>query len=337
MSGYALFEQCGAPFSGRRRAAVEEFLRQNGLDYDEAIEYTVNLVDESGKIAATGSLRANVLQCIATDPAYRGEGLTARIVTLLQAHAFAGGRRHLFLFTKPQNRAQFEGVGFYPITETPQILLLENEEGGIRRFLSTLTRPKNAASVGAIVANCDPFTLGHRSLIERAAAQCDALHLFLLSEDRGMFGAAERFELARRGTQDLENVYLHPTSDYLISAATFPTYFHKDKARAGEANCALDVQIFGEYFVPELKIARRFVGQEPFCPVTAAYNDALARLLPRYGAQVSVLPRLAQNGVAVSATQVRAAWQKRDFAALSALVPQTTLDFLRKKAARADG
>lgn len=335
MSAYALFEQSGAPFTGRRRAATEEFLKKNGLDYDEQIEYSVNLVDDAGQIAASGSLRANILQCIATDPRYRGEGLTARIVTLLQSRAFSEGKRHLFLFTKPENRVLFEGVGFYPIAETPYVLLLENEPNGIRRYLSTLSRPPFGGTVGAIVANCDPFTRGHRSLVERAAAQCDTLHLFILSEDRGMFSTDERLEMAQRGVHDLNNVLLHPSSDYLISAATFPTYFHKDKARAGEVNCALDIQIFGEYFVPTLGITRRFVGQEPFCAVTAAYNEALKQLLPRFGVEVSELPRLESEGTPISATKVREAWMRRDFAALAPLVPQSTLEYLRALDGRA--
>lgn len=143
-----------------------------------------------------------------------------------------------------------------------------------------------------------------------------------------MFSTGERLEMAQRGVRDLNNVLLHPTSDYLISAATFPTYFHKDKARAGEVNCALDIQIFGEYFVPALGITRRFVGQEPFCAVTAAYNEALKRLLPHFGVEVSELPRLESEGIPISATKVRESWTRRDFAALAPLVPQSTLEYL---------
>lgn len=333
MTGYNLYEQSGAPFTGRRLAAVASFLQQNGLEYDEGIEYTVNLVDSSGRIAATGSLRGNVLQCIATDEALRGEGLTARIVTLLRARAFSAGRAHLFLFTKPKNRAQFEGLGFYPITQTERVLLCENENGGIRRYLSTLSRPKAPGVAGAIVANCNPFTLGHRRLIEQASEQCDTLHLFILSEDRSEFSAAERFGLVRRGISDLKNVLLHPTSDYLISSATFPTYFQRDKVDAASANCELDIRIFGEFFVPELRITRRFVGAEPFDPVTAAYNSAMERLLPAYGVRLVTLPRFEIGGVPVSASRVREALHRGDFAAVRALVPDTTYEFLRKNAA----
>ncbi|EFA28598.1 ABC transporter, ATP-binding protein, partial [Haemophilus influenzae HK1212] len=36
---------------------------------------------------------------------------------------------------------------------------------------------------GSIVMNANPFTLGHRYLIEQALQQCDHLHLFIVGED----------------------------------------------------------------------------------------------------------------------------------------------------------
>ena len=46
--------------------------------------------------------------------------------------------------------------------------------------------------IGCIVMNANPFTNGHRYLIQQAAAQCDWLHLFLVDvykrqvNDRGI-------------------------------------------------------------------------------------------------------------------------------------------------------
>lgn len=325
----ALYEETGTPFTGRKKEKLKAFLQQAALDYDEGAEYTVNLVTQNGSIAATGSLQGNILKCIAVSDACRGEGLTARIVTLLLNRALASGHTHLFLFTKPENRTMFTGLGFFPITETADVLLMENKRDGIRQYVRSLCVGTSVGKVGAVVANCNPFTLGHRYLIEQAAAQCNTLHLFILSEDKSVFPAAVRFRLAQDGIRDIPNVVIHKTSDYLISSAVFPTYFMKDKARADAANCELDIRIFCEYFAKALGITVRFVGTEPLCPVTRAYNETMKKLLPSYGIALAELPRKCKNADVISASRVRQAMRDGDAEALASLVPETTLRYLR--------
>jgi len=225
--------EIGSPLRPWRQKAVAEFLSREALDYDPAIPFTVNLLDDD-KIVGTGSLDGNICKCIAIDPAYQGEGLTATIITQLRQEAFRRGLRHLFLYTKPKNRFMFEGLSFYRVAETADTLLMENVKGGVQQFVASLEQPETPGTVGAIVANCNPFTLGHRYLVEQAAAQVDTLHLFVLSEDKSFFPAADRMMLVQQGVADLKNVIVHPTGDYLISAATFPTYFIKDKDRIPE-------------------------------------------------------------------------------------------------------
>lgn len=325
----AFYEETGQPFTGRKRAKLEAFLKQAELRYDEGVEYTVNLVDREGNLAATGSVQRNILKCIAVAEQAQGEGLTARIVTALMNRAMEQGRKHLFLFTKPKNRAVFQDLGFYPITQTADILLMENQRNGIGRYVRSLSRGAGQGTAGAVVANCNPFTLGHRYLIEQAAAQCDTLHVFILSEDRSLFPARVRYELAQKGLADLSNVVLHETSDYLISSVVFPTYFMKDQARAREANCELDIRIFCTWFAKELGITKRFVGTEPFCPVTKGYNRAMKQILPEYGIQLVEIPRREKNGRAISATAVREAMKTGDMESLEALVPASTLAYIR--------
>lgn len=73
-----------------------------------------------------------------------------------------------------------------------------------------------------MVCHANPFTRGHRHLVEYAAARCPHLYVFVLSEETGDFPAADRLELVRRGTADLPNVDVVPGGDYIISRATFP-------------------------------------------------------------------------------------------------------------------
>ena len=57
---------------------------------------------------------------------------------------------------------------------------MENVRDGIGRYVRSLQHPKdNGGVIGAAVMNCNPFTNGHRYLVETAASQCELLHLFV--------------------------------------------------------------------------------------------------------------------------------------------------------------
>ena len=188
--------------------------------------------------------------------------------------------------------------------------------------------PQLGDRVGAAVMNCDPFTLGHRHLIASAAAECRQVYVFVLSEDRGRFPAKDRIELVRRGTADLPNVHVLPTGPYLISQATFPTYFLKDRDRAGEVQCQIDIEIFLRYFVPRFAITCRYVGTEPLSPMTDQYNAALLAALPGRGVEVRLIPRLRRGDRPVSASAVRAALERKDLTTIQELVPHSTFEYL---------
>ena len=341
-----LYTEEESPVTGRKLERLKKFLAEAGLTYDETIEHTVLLTDDEGEIKATGSAAGNVLKCIAVSEDMRGEGLTATVVSALIRYETERGITHLFLFTKPENKAMFADLGFYEILCTDTVLFMENKKNGIASYAEAIGAETDArvtelrASLpnfpaqpvyGAVVANCDPFTKGHRFLIEEALKQCDLLHLFILSEDRSHFSAKDRYEMGKAGTADLSRVLLHPTSDYLISAATFPTYFIKNTEKAVIANTELDVRIFGRCIAGPLCITKRFAGTEPADAVTRAYNETMRRILPEYGVEFIEIERLSEAGMPVSAKKVRAALKDGDKKALSALLPETTLQYLSKE------
>lgn len=315
--------------SGKKRQLWSEFLKRADLQADDAVETTA-LIWQDGDIIATGSRQGNVLKCIAVDPLHQGEGLTATLLTQLRQDAMADGHRHLFLYTKPRNKTMFSSLFFYPVAQSAQVLLMENQKNGIRSFVDGLHAPKTDGVIGSIVMNCNPFTLGHRYLIETAARQCDWLYVFVLSEDRSRFPAKDRLSLVEEGTADLPNVTVQPTGPYLISTATFPTYFLKDASSAAHIHCQLDIEIFTQYFVPKLGITRRYVGTEPLCPVTSQYNAALARLLPEHGVELIQLPRMEQNGAPISASLVRQLLGTGQADQLQKLVPPCTFRYLNE-------
>ena len=313
----------------RKLKAWEQLLQATGLVPEEMPEQIV-LLWEGDDLAATGSRQGNILKYLAVDPAHQGEGLLATLLTALRQEAFALGYRHLFLYTKPANEHLFRDLMFYPVAATDKVLLMEDKPNGVQEFLKALPVSTCNGTVGAAVMNCDPFTLGHRYLVESAAKECDRFYVFVLSEDRGHFSAADRLAMVKAGTADLKNVTVLPTGPYLISAATFPTYFLKDRDGAEQVQCLLDIAIFCKYFAPHFGIQRRYVGTEPLSPMTNKYNEALKAHLPQKGIEVRELPRFEKAGAPVSASAVRKALTEGDWDTVRALVPQTTYDHLQK-------
>lgn len=313
---------------GQKKRLWQAFLEKAGLEPDDQVTSTV-LVWENDAIIATGSRTGDLLKCIAVDDGHQGEGLTGTVLTQLRQDAFRDGYRHLFLYTKPKNKLMFSSLFFYPIAQTKDVLLMENKKNGLQEFLSTLPVAECDGIVGAAVMNCNPFTKGHRYLIETAAKECDRLYVFVLSEDQSFFSARDRMEMVRLGTADLPNVTVLPTGPYLISSATFPTYFLKDRENAEQIHCLLDIEIFCNHYAPRFGITRRYVGTEPLSPMTGRYNDALREFLPKNGIEFYEISRLEQNSAPVSASGVRAAWEAKDVASLKELVPATTYDYLK--------
>ena len=97
-----------------------------------------------------------------------------------------------------------------------------------------------------------------------------------------MFSCEQRFTMVKNGVSGIKKCFVHRSEEYLISRATFPTYFIKDKKRTEEIQADLDIVLFGEKIAPKLGIIKRFVGTEPNCCVTSAYNRRLKKLLPKY-------------------------------------------------------
>jgi [citrate (pro-3S)-lyase] ligase len=323
----------GYPLRGESLEQLKTFLRGSGLSYDRRVDFTVCAM-EGETIAAAGSLDGKVLKCIAVSPAFQSGGLGAAIVTELIKEAGRRGFFHLFLFSKPENEELFGNFGFYTVEKTGSVLLMENKRGGIAGFVEALPRPPPGVSpIGAVIVNCNPFTLGHRYLIESAAARCGALYVFVVSENLSLFPADLRYELVLKGTSGLSNVYPHPTGPYLVSAETFPDYFFRDSVSPRDLNVELDLRIFAERFARPLGIRYRFVGTEPLDPVTAAYNRAMKELLPPLGVEVIELPRFETGGAPVSASRVRELLQKGDLEGIRELVPPTTFECLRAFAA----
>ena len=177
---------------------------------------------------------------------------------------------------------------------------------------------------GVVVMNCNPFTLGHRYLIEQAAKQVERLFVMVVREDCSLFAYAERKAMVEQGVAHLKNVTVIDGSEYAISQATFPTYFLKRLDDAADTQMLLDLDLFRRHIAPALGATVRFVGTEPTDQLTRRYNELMHEVLT----DVREISRLEKDGNAVSASRVRKAMEQGDMSTIRQLVPPTTLPYI---------
>lgn len=322
-----------------------ELLKRCGLAVPQGVDYTVGIFDTEGNLCACGSLKKDMIQGVAVDPKLQGEDLTGRLFTSLIRHSAERGLSSLYLFTKPEKALQFEWLGFRTVvTARPYATLLEWGRNGIGEYKEKLTSVRKEAEerllggsrteskvkgkIAGLVMNCNPFTLGHRWLVSTASSLADIVYLIVVEEENSMFSFADRMEMVKQGTKDLENVVVISGGRYAVSALTFPSYFTGEE-KVAEAHTAVDATLFAEHIAPALGINLRLVGAEPFSLVTAVYNETLKAKLPKAGIEVYELPRLAFGAgeEPISASKVRALLcGGAGRAELKELLPETTLE-----------
>lgn len=331
------------PQDTRALAQIDTLLEQEGIHRDSHLDYIAAMYDEDDRVIATGSCFSNTLRCFAVQSSYQGEGLLNKMMTHLTQVQLERGHLRLFLYTKPSTAPFFGDLGFYEIARVEDTLVfMENRKGGFDRYIRALAETKQpetkqsetklSGTVAALVMNANPFTLGHQYLVETAAAACDTLHLFVVSEDASLFPYAVRKKLVEEGVAHLPNVICHDSDSYMISNATFPSYFLKDGEAAIRGQARLDLEIFTK-IAAALGISCRYVGEEPASQVTGLYNRIMREMLPTKGIECREIPRKTYGGQAISASTVRQYLQAGSFEKARALVPDTTYQYLISKEA----
>jgi [citrate (pro-3S)-lyase] ligase len=328
------------------RAKIGALLSRCGLSYEEGIEAFI-VCQANRRTVGCAGLQGNIIKCVAIDPDRRGESLSLKLMGEVLNLAQDRGFTHLFLYTRPENARLFENCGFYPLVEvSDEITLMENTPAGIHvycRKLATLRKP--GAVIGAAVMNANPFTFGHHTLVQEAAKECDWLHVFVVAEDTSLISYRDRYGMVAAGIRGIDRVTLHHGSQYSISRATFPSYFFKEKGLVGPCRTAIDLLLFRNFIAPALGITHRYVGSEPYCPVTRKYNADMKFWL--YDAPTGTpvvrpieIPRTALDDIPISASEVRRLLKVGDLERIAQLVPPTTLRILSEKyavAGTADG
>ncbi len=326
---------------------LDAFLRPLGFHFDpREVDYTMALYDAQGRIAATGSCQGQVLKYVVVGPSHRATNASSMVVMHL-INLLMKTHRQVFAYTRPSTARVFEKMGFAEVaTAEPLYTLLEFGFRSIRDYLEILRSRKMPAAMkpaGAAVVNCNPFTLGHQYLIETAAAQCGVVYLFVVEEDRSAFPFVDRWKLVEEGTRHLSNLVLLRGGPYVVSGATFPSYFLQNEAidLVIRNQAELDVMIFARHIVPALGIDRRYVGTEPFSATTAAYNAAMKKILPARGVQVIEIERKAEGTDAdgrpdyISATKIRRAIREDRLDSILGFLPECTRAYLQSAASAA--
>ncbi|MGL5544247.1 MAG: [citrate (pro-3S)-lyase] ligase [Cetobacterium sp.] len=316
--------------SNYQKSELKEFLAKFDLTFDETIDYSL-VIRKDEEIIATASKSKNIIKCFAIDNSLRGEGVTNTLVTTLLNKSFDEGIFHSFVFTKPSNEDIFKGVGFKSISKTDKVALLEIGMNSIDKTINKIKAQlswKENDNNGLLIMNCNPFTLGHQFLIEYASKEMDNVLVLVVEENRSSFSFKDRINLVQKGTSHLSNVTVLPSSEYVISSATFPNYFLRKEDDSLIEFMKLDTLITAEHFCSKLNISTRFVGEEPFCKVTQKYNETMIDTFRKFNLNVSIIPRKEMGEIAISASRVRELLKANKIEELKFLVPQTTFDYL---------
>lgn len=309
---------------------VKDFLKAFNLELDDNVDFTI-VIRRNEEIKATCSKSKNVFKCFAVSDDLRGEGVSAMLMGAVSDKLFEEGIYHSFIFTKVGNIDIFASLGYKLIHKIENVALLESGIYDIKKYLEAMQVEYNIdvdTKKAAIVMNCNPFTLGHRYLIEEAARQNKEVLVFIVEEDKSSFPFIYRYDMVKKGVSHLSNVRVIKGGEYIISQATFPTYFIRKKDEILKAYTTLDASIFGRYFCEALNITKRFIGEEPYCVVTNAYNGALKEILPAYGVEVIEVKRVAFKSEFISASKVRKLIVEGQIEEIKHLVPSSTWEFL---------
>ncbi len=303
--------------TAKGRKILSHFLSLQGLFFEDDSElacehaHAVGLYDAQDCLVGTGACFGPILKYFSLAPHIRGQNLLPLLLTHCIKWQYNRQITHLFVYTTPENGLFFEKNGFYKLCATEDVVLYENRQDGPALFAQRHLQAHDAGqAAGAVVLNANPFTKGHEYLIRHAASQCALVHVFVVEENASDIPFATRLALVQAGTAHMKHVRVHASGAYIISAASFPSYFLKDRAPRESLQQALDVQLFAQHVAPHFSIHTRFVGEEPLCAVTQQYNATMLATLPQHGIQVVQIPRCTEGQACISASRVRALWRQ---------------------------
>ena len=289
---------------------ITNFLEKNNLLFDKLITKSF-YIDVNDQVVGTVSIYNNIIKCFAVDKDYRDENYGGLLISYVINYFYQNGINHYMVYTKVEYAKIFTSLNFHEITRADKTILLEGGSPLIKEFISSLKRKieyrfsidlNTSNDVASVVVNCNPVTNGHISLIEEIAKEHKYVIVFILEEDLSLFTYKERMSLLTISLVHLANVVVVPSSEYIISSATFPNYFLKDENLKNDEWSKIDALIYRDYFMAGLNIEYRYVGTED-SGYMKRYNDTLKEVL---GDKLVIVNRFTYDEEIISASSVRA-------------------------------
>lgn len=307
-------------------------LHSQNINYEENIDTTFAKY-EGEKLVASASIYKNIIKCVAIDDAFKGGSVFNSLMTDILNEIHEKNYDKAFVYTKPTYENSFASIGFNKIEEVgSDLVFMERANHGFASYLKMLENEKvSGSNIGAVVLNANPFTLGHRHLIEYGLKNADYLHIFVVSEDESYFNTEDRYKMVDLGTRDLENISLHKTDNYLISSATFPSYFLDEDKSVTKIQASLDAKIFKNHIAKVLGIKKRFVGEEKTDETTNIYNQTMREIFNDGENKIELIeiPRKKSCEQTISASTVRAYLESGEIEKIKNLVPETTYNYIK--------
>jgi len=211
--------------------------------------------------------------------------------------------------------------------------LTDDNKKELYKYIKSIDKFKinSEDKVGAIVMNCNPFTLGHQYLINKALEYVDYLYIFIVEENRSEFSFKDRIKLVQAATSTNKNIKVIPSGKFIISNETMPIYFEKAEKQDVIIDASRDIEIFARYIAHELGITVRFVGEEPLDNITNQYNQEMKRTLSEFDIQFIEIPRTKAGTDVISASKVRKLLESGCWNEIQKLVPIETLSYLKNR------
>lgn len=300
-----------------------KFIEDAGLHFDGCEE--AYAIRDNGKIVATAAYEGNILKLFAVDKSRREEGFIPQLVTYIKDILFSKGIKQTFIYTKPEYENVFTSMFYTVLAKTDKIILLTDDINDYNKWIESIKELGTFTT--AIVMNANPFTKGHRYLMDVVQREVTNIIVFVVEEDSSEFSFKDRFKMVQKG---LENIWLEvvPGGKYIISKASFPSYFLKNTDDISKEYAKLDADLFVGRIAKDLGIKIRYVGDEPNDELTDSYNKALIERAKESNLEIRVIKRLEVDGKPVSASFVRKNLNDMDL--IKDYLPKTTIEILEE-------
>ncbi len=310
---------------------VKEFLKSFDLILDE-VDMSLYL-EEDNNIIGTVSSYNYIIKCLAVSKDRNGENLASILVEGIINKLIFKKIYTYQVFTKPNYKEVFTSLGFKELVSTDDVCMLEKGINNIndaicdikKRIINNYGDIGEKSDIASVVINANPITSGHVSLIESASKKHDLVLVFLLEEDKSLFSFKERFSMAYLSLERFDNVLLLPSTKYIISSLTFPSYFLHDERKVDKEQFIIDSLLFKNYFMKNLYIKKRYLGTE-LKEKMINYNNTLKEVL---GDDAVIIERFSQDGNIISASNVRTLLESNNYTEAYTYIPKETLQIFK--------